>query len=119
MTLNLLGPKKTIKIPTDVVLDSILKKLERPCPEYKNKDIGGSFFQTEVLFYLSAHFLKISLPPHSGSPALSLEAQKNCAASDAIQYMATDHRKILKDYNYDELKKQRKNNKCLWRELGR
>jgi len=48
-----------------------------------------------------------------GSPALSLEEAKIFATETAIQYMATDQRKVIKDYNFDALEEQEEINKHL------
>lgn len=73
-----------------------------PCPKYESHAIGGSFFQTEVLFYPSARFLQSSLPPHSllSHPTLSLEEATNAAARAAIRYMASVVNNVLIDYSY-------------------
>jgi hypothetical protein len=119
MTLNITGPMEIIEIPTSAAFEAMLKKLDLPPPRYKGSNIGGGYFQIEVIFYPSAYFLLNNLPPHSimGCPASSLEETKEYAARDAIEYMATDQRKVLKDYNYDELEQQRKLNKHLQSKL--
>jgi len=45
--------------------------------------------------------------------ATTLQEAKSYASTDAIRYMATDQRKVVKDSNYDELQEQMKKNSRL------
>ncbi|XP_051180736.1 uncharacterized protein [Lolium perenne] len=56
---------ETVKIPTDELLEAMLKKLGLPCPRYDNKHAGGGCFEVTLTYYPPWHYLQSLIPPHS------------------------------------------------------
>jgi len=110
---------EVIGVPASIMLEAMLKELNLLSPKYERNSLGGACFEAKVLFYPSMQFLQNSTQPHSilGYMGDTMEEATNIAATQAIKYMKNNENKVLKDYSYDELQKEKKVNRALGRQM--
>lgn len=108
-----------VEIPATIMLAGMLKKLRLPRPEYRSHTVGGGRVVAIVVFYPSVqhlHTLSNTLSL-SSDPSDSLETAANDVAVQAIKYMETVHKKVLRDFSYSEMEKKKKENEFLRQQL--
>ena len=110
---------ETIEIPATSLLEFMMKKLQLPLPIYMTRAVDGGQIVIRVVFYPDKQHLQKSIQPQSFSscPSNSTEVAKNDAVVQAINYMEVVQKKVIRQFGYTEMEKNKKANKALLQQL--
>ena len=90
----------TVEIPTTVIFEAMLKKLDIPGPFYNAERTPQTKLVSSVAFYPPSAFGFITL---EGLPMDTLDEAHNDAARKGLKYMEVHEHKVPRDYSYDKL----------------
>jgi len=96
---------ETVKVPLSVMFEGMMKKLNLPSPKFETVVVGVNSFDSKVMFYPSTEFLLSSAQPHVLSSYFpeekSMEEAIDGVAYQALKYMKSKEKKILKERKED------------------
>ena len=108
-------PMEGVQIPPWFLFEVMMKQMQLPPPIYTTSAAEEGEIIARVVFYPSIECFQDPLQPKSLSsyPSNSTDISIDDATLQAIEYMETVKKKVIKDYHYTEMEKGKKANEVL------